>query len=379
MKQRRGAYLIRASVREMAADQVVGHIGRDRYETIKAADPHPFFFGSLVAQAGISTGAIEGKGASEKLWPSEAVAKLARRMNETPAPVFLGHGGPDRQRYGMVVSGIAENGEALAVGYIEGSKERNKAVADRIRAGELDTNSIEADLVLRVNEDGSLMVEDVEAVTGLALGDSRFNKPGFAGARVLAAVQEFEDGTTNNEEEPVKLSEIIAAIKEGRYKPDQVFDKDELLSVEPVKAALEAERKTGADAKKEVEKITGERDTLKKANEELSGKLVGFESKTVIGERVKAAKLSEKAAQYVEKQMAGFVPAGESEEDRNKAIDAEIKRHDETFKEFFAGGKSPAGGESGASGGGEKPPSDPNDLTSPDTNPFIPGSTAKAD
>ena len=382
MKRRRGTYLIRASVREMAADQVVGHIGRDRYETIKAGDPHPFFFGSSVAQTGISTGSIEGKGAAVKHWPPAAVAKLAQRMNESPAPVFLGHGGSDRPRYGTVVSGIAENGEALAVGYIEGSTGSNKAVADRVRAGELDTNSIEADLVLQVNEDGSLVVEDVEAVTGLALGDSRFNKPGFAGARVLVAVQEFEDDEkdkNHNQEEPVKLSEITAAIREGGFRPDQVFDKDSLLAADPVKSALEAERKTATEAQAKITALTTERDAAKKTSDELSGKLAGYESKTVIGERIKAAKLTEKTAQYVEKQLADFVPQGASEEERQQAVDAAVKKQADTFKEFFSG-QPPAGqGEPAASGapGAGLPVADPSDFSSAEVNPFIPGSTAK--
>lgn len=381
--KKRDKCLIRASVREMAANEITGHIGNDRYQAIKLSDEHPFFFGATVAHEGVSRGKIAGQGSREKHWPDTAITSLTQKLNESAAPVFLGHGGGDRASYGSVVSAFSENGQAQAVSYIQDSDGRNKDLARRIREGELNTVSIEADLVLQA-EDDRLTVVQVEQVTGLALGDSRWERPGFAGARVLAAVQEFADNDNDDlEHQPegkeVKLQDIIAAIREGGYTPQQIFQASDLLAAEPVKTALGTAQQATEQAKAEAKKAGEDKAALEKTQQELSGKLAGFESQGLKAERIKAAKLTEKTAQYVESQMSGFTPQGDTPEARQAAIDEAIKGHKTTFDKFFSGGKSdtaaPAGGGATDSETGETP--DPADMADPKVNPFIPGSTAK--
>lgn len=379
--KKRGTYLIRAKVREMAADAIQGHIGQDRYELIKSRDQHPFFFGADVAHEGISTGEIMGQGNREKIWPAGAIMSLTRKINESAVPVFIGHSGSDRPSFGRMVSAFTENAKALAIGYIEDSEGKNQKVTERVLSGELNTVSIEADLILEVQDDHSLIVQQVEKVTGLALGDSRFDKPGFAGARVLAAVQEFEkEEETKNQKQKEKkmtLAEILTAIQEARYTPQQIFSNDQLLAAEPVVKALETERQATAEAKKQAEKLTGERDKAQKSAEEMGQKLVGYEAKSQVGERIKAAKLTEKEAKYTETQMVSFIPSGKTEEERQAAIDTEVKRHSATYKEYFAGSaKLPEAGKPAGDGKPESETAAPGDMTAAANNPAIPGSPA---
>jgi hypothetical protein len=380
MKKERGKYLIRARIREMAATAIPGHIGQDRYDSIKVRDPHPFFFGADVAQEGVSTGEIEGHGNRAKLWPPAAIISLARKINEVFVPVFIGHSGTDRPTYGRVVSSFTESGKALVIGYIEDSQGHNNQVAERIRRNELDTVSIEAELILERQDTGELEVQQVESVTGLALGDSRFNKPGFSEARVLASVQEFEDDSKHKQEgKKMDLAEVLAAIRGANYRPDQIFGEKELLEATPVAKALEQVRQESEKTRKDAEKITGERDKLQKANEELTGKLAGFQSSGLIAERLKnvTPKLTEKEAKYVEKQLQGFTPQGKTDEERAAAVDAAIKVQAETYREFFPAAAKTSEGKPAGEDSSSEGAANPNDLTSPAINPFIPGSTAK--
>ena len=78
-----------------------------------------------------------------------------------------------------------------------------------IRKGRLDTCSIEAEIeCLRPKgaADEPWIVSAVRKVTGVALGDSMIARPGFAGASILAVVEEFAEP----EAEPVSPEPLPA-------------------------------------------------------------------------------------------------------------------------------------------------------------------------
>ena len=195
-----------APVQEMARDEVRALIGEERYQAIKAHDPHPCFVALTAGHEGESRGRILSRGAgghhpngvpsvprgTKKRWSAERIRELARHLAQAPVYLFHNADNSPRRKVGEIVAATVRRLKgrlhALGVAYIADPEAR-----ERIRSGELDTCSIEAELEFsRRRKAESWLVEAVRRVTGLALGSRAFASPGFPGAGLLAVVQEFE-------------------------------------------------------------------------------------------------------------------------------------------------------------------------------------------
>lgn len=197
-----------APVQEMARDEVRALIGEERYQAIKAHDPHPCFVALTAGHEGESRGRILSRGAgfkhvprgTKKRWSAERIRELARHLAQAPVYLFHNADNSPRRKVGEIVTATVRRLKgrlhALAVAYIADPEAR-----ERIRLGELDTCSIEAELEFsRRRKAESWLVEAVRRVTGLALGSRAFASPGFPGAGLLAVVQEFEPVDPEKEE-----------------------------------------------------------------------------------------------------------------------------------------------------------------------------------
>ncbi len=188
-------------IQEMSAEQVEELVGKDRYGSLKKIDPHPFFAELLVAHEGVSRGKMLGAGLNrpaEKFWSKDRIRELVSRINTGPVPVYLFHNADNRSRskVGEVIASywrkVKGAFSALALIYISDRK-----VREMIKQGELDICSLEAELVFEKRESpkgvAEWVVNAIDRVSGLALGSRDSARPGFAGAAVLAQVEEFED------------------------------------------------------------------------------------------------------------------------------------------------------------------------------------------
>ncbi|GEM_PF-1519009 len=229
---RTGATFTSAAIQEMASGEVRALIGDDRYQAIKAKDPHPLFVALTMAHEGKSFGRILGrrgaKQGAEKIWPRSRIHELVQRINTTlnsmslsaenkgqgisasGVPVYLFHNQDNSPRnpVGRVIAAVSRyvRGKVHAIGiaYIS-DPEARKGIRNR----ELDTCSIEAELEFQRSSSNSdtadspgraWIVNAVQKITGLALGSKALQSPGFADAGILAAVQEFDaDTDTSNE------------------------------------------------------------------------------------------------------------------------------------------------------------------------------------
>jgi len=227
-------------IQEMSAAQVEELIGREQYHLIKKRDAHPFFVELLVAHEGVSRGKILNgclNGSARKFWSAERIQELVSKLSRGRVPVYLFHNSDNkpRQRVGEILSAYAGKIQgavsALALGYIWDGQ-----VKEKIKKGELDTCSLEAELVFeeRKVERGvgapgiyDWIVNAIEKVSGVALGSRGVAKPGFAGASVLAQVEEFESDLNVNsseleqrlrekEQELADLKEELAGYKKER-------------------------------------------------------------------------------------------------------------------------------------------------------------------
>jgi len=173
-----------AKLQQMGASEITSIIPTDIYEEIKQKDPHPLFQAYIVGHEGEATGQMVGMGTKVLNWFSSAINKLWEKL-KYGTKVFHGHnidsshGG--RQSIGEVVGKaiktIQSKVNAIAITYIY----------PEYRGLPLDVASIEADV--RINPDDTVHDVDVGDITGIALGSSVVEKPGFAGATLLSQIQ----------------------------------------------------------------------------------------------------------------------------------------------------------------------------------------------
>ena len=147
---------------------------------------HCFLVKLLIAYEGTSRGKILIDGvqgyAIEKFWGRARIEELVEKLSSNLVPVYLFHSSP-RRKVGEVIESWAEEFNdrlnALTLARIEDS-----GVCDSILRRELDTCSLEAELVFKRIGD-IWLVDEVAEVNGIALGSRDAVKPGFSDARII--------------------------------------------------------------------------------------------------------------------------------------------------------------------------------------------------
>ncbi len=280
----------KTKARELDIERVRELIGEEAYQSIKQKDPHPFFVELLIAYEGISRGKILGSGLNRpvrKFWSRARIKELVEKLKSGSVPVYLFHSSDyfPRRKVGEILSARIEEFKgrvnALCLAYI-----LDPEVRQLLRQGELDTCSLEAELVFEKSEKRKGMVQwlvnAVEKVSGVALGSRALTRPGFAGARILALAEEFED------EFFLRQKELEQALKEKEEELDKVRreleryqrEKQEALRAEKVKKLLEENLKNKSlnpKEKKIIEEAVFERVQLKSPDESHLEKSVGVE------------------------------------------------------------------------------------------------------
>ncbi len=276
-----GLTLVAAGPTETDALEARARVGEGFRRRIEEMDSSPLFVELVAGHEGYSRGRMsdDGKGGSprRKFWSRERVRELAARLG-SGVPLYLCHApaGAVRRKVGEVVSAGERrvNGLLSAVGL---AAVTDPEVKRDIRSGRLDVCSIEAEIECH-GEDGSSgawIVDAVRKVTGVALGRSGHDRPGFAYASVLAAVEEFEepgerqggDGETDAPAETL---------------PSELFGRERLMS-DPVVA--DVIRKEAAKVEGLEQGLEAKNGKLRRAGRELSR----------LKKAARMARLSEKA------------------------------------------------------------------------------------
>ena len=173
-----------AKLQQMASSEIMNIIPNDIYEDIKQRDPHPLFQAYVVGHEGEATGEVVGTGKKILNWFSSAINKIWKKLNYG-TKVFHGHNidssHEGRQSIGEVVGKaiktIKDKVNAIAIMYIH----------PEFRDLPLNVASIEVDM--DINPDGNVHDMNVGDITGIALGNSAVDKPGFADAGLLSQIQ----------------------------------------------------------------------------------------------------------------------------------------------------------------------------------------------
>lgn len=380
---------IRATLLEMASSEIMSIVDQDEYKKIRMFDPKPLFRAYVVGHEGESTGRISTDGFSfvkvVKRWYRSAIEKLKDTIR-VGVQLFHGHGftnetegrAPIGYVVGKALRELKDGLSAVIVAYIK----------PEFRSMNLDVASIEADIVLK--DDDGMYSAEVESVSGIALGSSDAEIPGFPGATLLGYVQEFSDKYRfqGGNETMATLSEVKQAVQEGKFQPTDLYDREVLFADPAIKEHVQEKIKNArgydirkfedlteqrADFEKKLQEAT---EQLNEKNEEIKTlKTESAKSKTssLFDEAKKTRKLDDKQTKFVEKRLPKFSPEDPEKigDEFEKFMDATLDDYDdvaEVFGQKKPDGKGTGEGEGEGGDGGDSPADSGDPLAD---NPFI--------
>lgn len=356
-----------AQLQQMAASEIMNIIPSEIYQEIKEKDPTPIFRAYVVGHEGEATGKKVGAGTIVKNWFSSAINKIVEKL-QFGTKVFHGHGPTNEQEgrlpigeiVGKIAKRIKEKLNAIAITYIY----------PEYRNLPLDVASIEADINIDPTRD-SVEAVDVAGVTGIALGNSAVEKPGFAEATLLAQMQAFADHSqfnTGGGNMPT-LEEIKKFVGEEGISPSEIFGRDSLVDDPVIKGYVDEQRKMASSGEFAHRKRTDEafdkarkewEEKEKKFQDEVNGlKIEGAKVKAadLFGTKIKERKLDDKQTKFIKAKQEGFAPkeVDNLEKEVDKFLDDTLEDYKNTAKIF--GHKEPeekkGGGEPGEGGSDE--------------------------
>jgi len=346
---------IQAKILEMASSEIMSHIPANIYEEIKAKDDHPIFRAYVVGHEGISEGKVVGHGDIVKRWFGSAISKIVEKL-QYGLKVFHEHAETNvhkgRQVIGHIVGKarkiIDDNVSAVAIVYIK----------PEFRDLPLDVASIEADVILSDDQDKGIYDADVEDITGIALGNSSVNRPGFPGATLLSQIQAFAQSHQYNKGggDMSTITEVRDFIKSGNIKPSDLFGLDDLIKDLSVERHFREDKASEYEARKRVEqerieerervekekgKEKKEREKADKVKDDLILKLKAenIQSKTVewLEAQKEKRELDEEQIKYINRNIPKFTPEDpeKAEDEFNKFLDDQVDELSGIKKDVF--------------------------------------------
>ncbi len=233
--------LISGYIQEMSAGEIKNSINPEKYKEIKQKDSNPLFKSFVLGHVGVSTGKELNTGYVKKKWYHNVIQKMADKLN-LGSKVFWHHkkdsnNHSGREVIGEIVGKLTKvvNGvfSTLGIAYIKPEHRDKKA----------DVASVELNM-LWDNKTG--IIKTIKNITGIALGNSEDQSPGFAGATLQGAIQEFQD---KSKEVNVTLAELRAAIKasDTPIKITDLFSISDIEGLQMVKNNLEASERLFKD------------------------------------------------------------------------------------------------------------------------------------
>ena len=365
----------RVQIQNMADSEIKAMISPNKLAEIKAKDKSPMIKAFVVGHEGEAKGNLIGVGNIVKRWFSDMIEKLHDKLS-IGLQLFHGHAATN------------DTAGRLPIGEVVGKMKKN--IKDRLssvvacwiypdyRHLPLDVASIEADVDLRGGStDSKLYVADVNEISGIALGNSQVETPGFPGATLLGQLQAFvenENKITLFEGGNMTLAELKQAIQEAKFKPTDLFDREVILA-DPLISEQVKEKITNATGYnyRKLEQLAEERVAVEAKLKEAEAKIAESEkekqairleaAKSQIGslfEKQKTErKLDDKQEKFINLRLGRFAPskAEEIEKEFNAYLDAEIDEYKKISKEVYGiegneNGEKPVGGGPDLSKGG---------------------------
>jgi len=379
--------VIRAEIANFSASDLRSMIPDGIMARIKALDPSPEFRAYCIAHEGEANGREVGGWRSVQKYYRYAIRKVHAAL-QYGTGIFLGHEETNEHRTKQIGEVV---GKALQE--IDGRLSAIMAayIYPQFRAMKLDVASFEAMLEM-VMDGADALVQDVEQITGVALGDSSVDTPGFPGATLLATVQNFAAGAGERQGQmPLTVKDIRAAIEAGELtaKPSDLFTEEQLTEDPAFIKLLKAEKQTEYEHARRVEKALGE-ERVKNATmaEELAAlhsQVNAAKTRAVFERLASERKLTDAQKQFMAADVDSFSSDAKNDKDFEVAvarlIDGGIARFRETAKLFGVDVDKQDTEQSPPQKTGDgttPPPLTEKDFTDPAKNPFIAGGEAAA-
>jgi len=356
---------IRARLLHMAESEIRAMIPPYFLESVKQRDPKPLFKAFVVGQEGQAEAQWVGIGKVVKNWFKDAIGKLVRRIYPG---LKLFHNHEETNVYDESRTEIGEVAGSMAK-TIDGKFSAVIAayIYPEYKNLPLDIASVEADILINNDVSDDIHAVDVDDVTGIALGNSAVNRPGFPGATLLGELQAFAGQSQHNKgggDVDITISDVKDFIKAEKVKPSDLFGLDALTDDPSVKGFVDAERKEASsgeyahrkrtDTKFDEERENWEKEKKKKDDEIKNLKTEGAKIKAadLFSTKAKERKLDDRQKKFVVAKQKDFMP--EDLDNLDKEVDkfmdskleeykktAEIFGHKTEVKEEIKGGGEP--------------------------------------
>jgi len=307
---------------------------------LKARDEHPEIRLYSIGHEGEANLHLPGLGTGILTWIQAAVRAIADKL-EIGTAVFDRHN-PDTNSHvgriqigevvGKAVKKIGERLNTLAAIY----------VYPHFKSRPLDIASFEAEIEFG-HDERRAWPTNIRNVSGIALGNSGIDSPGFPGATLLGAVQAYVQAFAGEMgEKKMNQSDVKAAVKELGLSPSDLFSVEDVVADSKIRTNLqEAATRVGRERDTAREKIA----ELENQNAEKDKKLLQHtvQSKSAsVFDSVLAdpdLKLTDKAKAFVKRSIPNFVSTAEDEEtlkaDVGKFVNAQAKEYGELAKDVF--------------------------------------------
>jgi len=239
-------------------------ISREKLQKIKETDNHPYFKAFISSHEGNTISKLVGVGYRHFKWLRPAIEQINNFLSKNDVSFYIGHNNKTnnegRKSFGKVVgSALKEvNGKlySVVVGYFKSS--------EIPIVKKMDVISIEAQPKDMVENNGSFIVNGINLIKGIALGDSSKTPPAFKEAFAVGEIQNstlsledlsaelfyeksievinnFSSSQDNSEVKIMKLTDVQQIIRDNKWSVDVIFNENDIKENKIVKKLLEKE------------------------------------------------------------------------------------------------------------------------------------------
>ena len=333
---------IQAMEIDLPEEEIKKHLPPETLERLKGKKVFPYVIGHEGESRPMM---LEGGQKTQKIlrWPRAVVRRIAESV-KAGTKFFINHGETNshegRKPVGEIVATFVRDGVSKGVKGLQ-------AVALGVlsdEAKDMDVCSIEADI-----HESNGIVEDVNEVTGSALGSSDKDSPAFPGARRLAAIQCFGENTGGEPEKnkpgegekQMTFEEVKKAVKDLNIFPYQLYSEEEIRK-DKVFGKVFDERDAFEKKAGNIEKEYGEFKTKSEEAIKTSAKATAKERL----EKLLPEGLTDKQKAFIKKQFDPEKVEDLSDDSLKGFVESAQKDFSEMAKLFGVAEEKPSGGHS---------------------------------
>lgn len=264
------------AVNSFSREKILSLIPSETLRQIKETDEKPFFQAYSLAHEGTSRPlTIIGDSAKPISWPRRAIQSI-KDIVLKGVKFFVGHNEDNSTVGRRALAEVVANAEETIDGVLHHVVIAHVPKQNIEEMKKYDICSQESDVSL-YDIDGVVTAKSIDRITGIALGSSSKEKPGFLGAVRLGAIQAFEKKEeTKGELEIMDLTTLdwhllLGEMKRRELLPHQMFTADEIKadkhfskifedaeSLKTLESSLADKEKELAELKEEKEKLSTE-------------------------------------------------------------------------------------------------------------------------